>query len=68
MTYVHRIKPKGATLYSYLSLNKFTIQMIHVYRDVRRIQKYMKEYQIKSNQNSVYSIPDLIIINYNQIV
>jgi hypothetical protein len=48
MTYVHRIKPKGATLYSYLSLNKFTIQMIHVYRDVRRIQKYMKEYQIKS--------------------
>jgi capsule polysaccharide export protein KpsE/RkpR len=46
MTYIHRIKPKGL-YYTLISLDKFTIQMIPICRDVERIQKGMKD-QIKS--------------------
>jgi hypothetical protein len=40
--------------------------MIPIYRDVRKIQKCIKEDQIKSELNTFNS--DLIIINYNQTV
>jgi hypothetical protein len=62
MTYVYRIKPKWLN-FTLISLDEFTIQMIYIYKDVKRIQKSMKEYQIKSVFNS-----NLIIIDYNQII
>jgi hypothetical protein len=40
--------------------------MISIYSDIRKAQKSMKEYQIKSELNVFNS--DLIIINYNQII
>jgi len=64
MTNINRVKPKGLH-YDLIFLDEFTIQMIHIYRGVRRVQKGMKEYQIKSELNVFNS--DLIIINYNQI-
>jgi hypothetical protein len=64
MTYVHRIKPKELH-FTLVFLDQFTIQMIPIYKNVRRVQKGMKEYQIKSELNVFNS--DLIIINYNQI-
>jgi hypothetical protein len=46
--------------------DEFTVQKIFIYRDVKRIQKGMREDQIKSELNVFNS--DLIIINYNQTV
>jgi hypothetical protein len=65
MMYIHMIKPKGLH-FTLISLNKFTIQIIHIYKDVRRIQKDMEEDQIKLESNTFNY--DLIIINYNQII
>jgi hypothetical protein len=50
MTYVHKIKPK-VLHFTLISLDEFTIQMIHIYRDIRRVQKGMKKHQIKSKLN-----------------
>jgi Fic family protein len=55
MTYVNMIKCQKDYIIL-LFLDESIIQIIPIYRDVRRIQKGMKEYQI------------LIIISYNQIV
>jgi predicted GNAT family acetyltransferase len=47
MTYVHRIKPKGLH-FTLISLDELKIQIISIYKNMRRVQKGMKEYQIKS--------------------
>jgi hypothetical protein len=69
MTCVHRIKLIGLH-YDIIYLDKFTIQMIHIYRDVRRIQKYIKEYQfnldliiIKLQPN--HTISSYILLSYS---
>jgi hypothetical protein len=47
ITYIHRIKPKRLH-FTLISLDEFTIQMISIYKNIMRVQKGMKEYQIKS--------------------
>jgi hypothetical protein len=49
----------------FLFIDEFTVQIFHIYKDVERIQKGMREDQIKLKLN-VFNF-DLIIINYNQI-
>jgi hypothetical protein len=46
MTYIHKIKLKELH-YIFISLNEFTIQIIHIYREVGRTQKCIEEDQIK---------------------
>jgi hypothetical protein len=50
----------------FLFIDEFTVQIFHIYKDVERIQKGMREDQIKLKLN-VFNF-DLIIINYNQTV
>jgi hypothetical protein len=47
MTYIHVINLKQLH-YTLISLDEFTIQIISIYKGVGKIQKYMKEDQIKS--------------------
>jgi predicted DNA-binding protein YlxM (UPF0122 family) len=46
MTCVYRIMPKEL-YFIFISLDEFIIQIIHIYRNIRKVQKGMKEYQNK---------------------
>jgi hypothetical protein len=62
MTCVHRIMLKGLH-FTLISLDEFIIiQIIHFYRNISKVQKCMKEYQMKS-YNLIYS-PTISNHNY----
>jgi len=50
----------------FLFIDEFTVQIFHIYKDVERIQKGMREDQIKLKLN-VFNFDLIIIKSYNFI-